>query len=188
MYLRPNIKSNFINENVSICHPCVVDSSRWASGCSEEWGCHDFDVLVLRPWPLTSTEGHLWHAMQRVHGVGQTGVKLSPPQLYRLREFREGTLTRLSHRVQSLICIRQGLLPPLTLPLWTLKIRAPGIAAEEYKVVEFKWSSCKKIIYKATGGIILQLPRGLRKTVEWLNQFDKIYYNLILKMYPHVEL
>ena len=24
-------------------------------------GCHEFDVFVLRDWPLNSTEGHLWH-------------------------------------------------------------------------------------------------------------------------------
>lgn len=42
-YVHPkqNIKSEFINENVSIRHSRVADSSRWVSGCSEG---------VLVPW------------------------------------------------------------------------------------------------------------------------------------------
>lgn len=94
-----------------------------------------FYVLFLRPRPLTPTEGHLWHAMGRVQTVGQAGDKLSPPWLYCLREFREGTLTWLSHRVQSFICVRQGPLAPQGLPFWTLKIRTLGMAADKYTQV-----------------------------------------------------
>lgn len=141
---KQNRKSEFLNENVSMCHPCVADSSRWASGCSEECGCHDLDVLVLRPWPLTPTEGHLWLAMRRVYTAGQAGVKLSPPCLYCLGEFREGALTWLSQRVQSFICDRQGPLAPQSLPFWTLKMKALWMAADEYRQVRH----CKVIVFK----------------------------------------
>lgn len=118
---------------VSLFDKCMSNSSRWASGCSEKGGCQVFDVLVLRPWPLTPTEGHLWHATGRVLAVGHAGVKLSPPWLYCLGEFREGALTWLSQRVQSVICDRQGPSASQRPALWSLTIRALGIAADVYK-------------------------------------------------------
>jgi len=102
-------------------------------------------VVVLRPWPLTPTEGQLWHAMWRVHTVGQAGVKLSPPQLYCLREFREGTLTWLSLRVQSFIWDRQGFLAPWKLPFLTLTIRALGIAADDIHMLDIEELLCWNI-------------------------------------------
>ena len=136
--------------------PRVADSSRWASGCSDERGRHDFDVLVLRQWPLTPTEGHLWHAMGWVHTAGHAGVKLSPPWLYYLGAFGEGAPTWLSQRVQSLVCDRQGAAAPRRLSFWTLKIKALRVAADECrhvahcKVVEIicKLSSHKKSVYQ----------------------------------------
>lgn len=132
----------FLLNGKSFTHVCVLDS-RWASGCLEEYGCCDFHVLVLRPWPLNPTEGHLWHVMVRVH-MGQACVKLSPPWLYCLTEFREGALPGLSQRVQSLIRDRLRLLAPWRPTFWAVKIRALGMAADEYRHVE----DCKVAVFK----------------------------------------
>ncbi len=130
----------------------MADSSRWASGCSEgvwvPWfWC--FKTLIPDPHrrsPLTC------HGESSYCGSGWCQTLTSSALLHR---FREGALMRLSQRVQSVISDVQGPLAPQWLPFWTLKIRALGMAADEYrhgghcKVVAFKckWSSSKKSVY-----------------------------------------
>lgn len=59
--------------------------------------------FLSRDWPLNPTEGHLWHPAMRVHTGGQSGDKLLPPRLYRLRDFGKGgtgvavTINLISH-------------------------------------------------------------------------------------------
>lgn len=128
--------------------------------------CSCFKTLTPGPHrrsPLTCCD--------MLHTVGQADVKLSPPWLYYLREFREGAPTRLSERVQSFICDRQGLSAPRRLPFKTLNINTAGMAGDVYRhvrpceVVVFKYKlSCSRKSVYTYSNIYLVRPRGTCRT------------------------